>query len=232
MKRVILLFLSILIISALVIPQDVGSMAGAQTSGHFALRFSYENISRKYNYDTFREKVSRDIFKGTVSYSFSPWVNIYGFIGSSNFPHSLADIRRQVCYGGGLKFMLLGGEVFVDGYTKRTVHIKAGIGLDLRVGHLHSSGDLIYETFDLTEYQGAIDLGIKVFMVTCYFGFKMSWANGDLFLANSTNVHLRGRGCFSMFVGWDFDLTNFLALTSEFSFFTDKSWSLGLRMTI
>ena len=232
MKRVVSLITGIMIVSSLVVAQDVGTMAGTPAEGHVTLQFSCENASRMYDFDLFREKVYQRMYQGTLSYSFSPWVNVYGFVGSSDFPNSFADTKKQIYYGGGVKLMLIGGEIYIEENTRSRIHLKGGIGLDFKVGRLQSRDGELYSTFDLTEYQAAIDFGLRVLMVTTYCGFKLSWVNGDMTLVDETDMHLKGRGLFSMFIGGNVDLTKYVALTSEFSFFTEKSWSLGLRITV
>lgn len=231
MKEKLWLFMSIIVMPSLLLAQEVGTMADTQFTGHFALHFSYQHLKRDFESDSLREEIVQDFLKGILSYSPSPWVNLYGFVGSSDFPISLADTGQKIHYGGGIKFMLLGGDVYIERQGRGTIHIKGGVGVDFQVGRLQSRDNESYKNFDLTEFQGTIDFGLKVIIVTGYMGFKFSWANGSLGRLDNT-YDIKGKGLFSMFLGWSFDLTRNLTFISEFSFFTKKSWALGLRVVI
>lgn len=232
MREKLWLLISIMVMPSLLLAQEVGTMADTPFARRVAFHFSYHHLKRDFESDSLREEIVQDILRGTISYSPSPWMNLYGFVGSSDFPTILADTERQLYYGGGLKFMLLGGDVYIEKQGRGTIHIKGGVGVDFQVGRLQSRDSETYKKFDLTEYQGALNFGLKIIIVAGYVGFKFSWANGSLAMLDDTYIDIRGKGLLSMFLGWSFALAKNLVLTSEISFFTKKSWALGLRATI
>jgi hypothetical protein len=65
-----------------------------------------------------------------------------------------------------------------------------------------------------------------------YFGFKFRKISGECTPLDYSRIKAEGTGLFSLFLGFNFHLSKFLVLVSEVSFFTEKSWAMGLRIDI
>ena len=221
-----LLILSLPILNS---AQEVGTCADTQMERRFALQLSYEHISRNFTLGGIEEKVGRKIFRGKLSFRPTRGANFYGFVGSSNFPNSFVNDGSLLYFGGGCKFMML-GEVYVEEEDGETITIRAGIGLDFQLSHLQSTNTRDYADFGLTEFQGSLDFGLRVFWFVGYFGFKFSKISGEFTQLDYSRIKAEGKGLFSLFLGFNFHLSRALVLVSEFSFFAEKSWALGFRV--
>ena len=231
MKKCTGIIFCILTFPFLLLGQEVGSGADVPSEGHAALAFTYENLSRHFTIDGFEEKVKREILRATFSFRPAQNWNLYVFTGTSDFPNSFADSGNHLYYGGGIKYMML-GEVDIEEEDGSSINIRIGIGLDFQVSHLQSMGHDSYKKLGLTEFQGAIDFGVRVFQFAGYLGFKFSGISGDFTLADERKMDAQGKGLFSMFLGLNLPLSRRLAFVSEYSLFTERSWALGLRFNI
>jgi hypothetical protein len=125
------------------------------------------------------------------------------------------------------------GEVDITEEDGHSINVRGGIGLDFQVARLQSSQNKDYEKFGLTRYQGSLDFGLRVFRFAGYFGFKFSKISGTFQpLVLDQVIEAKGKGLFSMMLGFNWHLSRHLALVSEFSFFTESSWALGLRLDL
>jgi hypothetical protein len=193
---------------------------------------SYEHLSRNFKLGGVEEKVGRKILRGKLSFRPVRSANFYGFIGSSTFPNSYVSDGSLFYFGGGCKLMML-GEVYIEEEDENeTITVKAGVGLDFQLSHLRSTNDNNYEDFALTEFQGSLDFGLRFFWFVGYFGFKFSKISGEFTQLDYERIKAEGTGLFSLFLGFNFHLNKSLVLVSEVSFFTEKSWALGLRIDI
>ncbi|MGD8539478.1 MAG: hypothetical protein PVI66_12240 [Candidatus Aminicenantes bacterium] len=211
--------------------QEVGTSADTQMERRLSLQLSYEHISRNFTLGGIEEKVGRKIFRGKLSFRPFRVANFYSFIGSSEFPNSYVNDGSLLYFGGGCKLMML-GEVYVEEEDGDTITVKAGIGLDFQISRLQSTNNRDYVDFGLTEFQGSLDFGLRVFWFVGYFGFKFSKISGEFTELDDSRIKAEGTGLFSLFLGFNVHLTQKLVLISEFSFFTEKSWALGLRVDI
>jgi hypothetical protein len=211
--------------------QEIGTSADTQIEGRFALQLSYEHISRNFRLGGIEEKVGRKILRGKLSFRPVRSLNFYGFLGSSNFPNSYVSNGSLLYFGGGCKLMML-GEVYIEEEDGEEITVKAGIGLDFQLSSLRSTNDSHYADFGLTEFQGSLDFGLRVFWFVGYFGFKFSKISGEFVQKDYSRIKAEGTGLFSLFLGFNFHLSKSLVLVSEVSFFTEKSWALGLRVEI
>jgi hypothetical protein len=177
------------------------------------------------------EKVGRSIFIGKLSFRPANPVDFYGFFGSSSFPNSYVGAGTLLYFGGGCKIMML-GEVYIEEEDGETTTVKAGVGLDLQLSHLTSTNDSNYKDFSLTEFQGAVDFGLRIFWFVGYFGFKFSKVSGEFVQLDYPRIKAEGTGLFSLFLGFNFYLGKSVVLLSELSLFTEKSWALGIRFDI
>jgi len=221
----------VLVFPFLLLGQDVGSGADVPSEGHAALTFTYENLSRYFTIDSIEEKVKREILRATFSFRPAHSLNLYVFTGASDFPNSSADSGKHLYYGGGIKFLML-GEVDIEEEDGSSINVRVGIGLDFQVSRLQSSGHDSYKKLGLTEFQGAIDFGVRVFQFAGYLGFKFSGISGDFTLTDERKMDVKGKGLFSMFLGLNIPFSRRLAFVSEYSFFTERYWALGLRLSI
>lgn len=212
--------------------QEVGTSADSPSTGHIALKFSYEHLARDFMLDNLREEISREIFKASLSYRPSLNLSLYGFVGSSDFPNSLISTERNICFGGGIKYMMLGEVEIQDEKEGTSINIKGGMGLDFQVSRLQSKGEELYDDFGSTEFQGAVDFGIRIFRFAGYLGFKLSIISGKFTLPDESLIDTKGKGLFSMFFGFNYSFRGHLTFVSEFSFFTESSWALGLRWNL
>jgi hypothetical protein len=229
MKKYSLVATFVLIVPLASPAQDVGTAADVSS---FSLQLSYEHLSRDFNLAGARQEIGRDLYKATASFRPTDHVYLYGFLGSSDFPNSYIQAGRHLYFGGGLKFMML-GEVDITEQDGRDINIRGGIGLDFQVARLQSSKNEEYEKFGLTKYQGSLDFGLRIFQFAGYFGFKFSKISGTFQpLALDQEIEAKGKGLFSMMLGFNWHLSRQLALVSEFSFFTESSWSFGLRLDL
>ncbi|MCX6577095.1 MAG: hypothetical protein NTV82_11975 [Candidatus Aminicenantes bacterium] len=209
--------------------QDVGTAADVSS---FSLQLSYEHLSRDFSLAGARQEIGRDIYKATVGFRPTDYVYLYGFFGSSDFPNSYIQDGRHLYYGAGLKYMMV-GEVDITEQDGRDINVRGGIGLDFQVARLQSSKNEEYEKFGLTKYQGSLDFGLRIFQFAGYFGFKFSKISGTFQpLVLDREIEAKGKGLFSMMLGFNWHLSRHLALVSEFSFFTESSWALGLRLDL
>jgi len=211
--------------------QEVGTSADTQMEGRFAFQLSYEHLTRNFTLGGIKEKIGRKILSGKLSFRPVRSANFYGFIGSSNFSNSYTDDGSLLYFGGGCKLIML-GEVYVEEEDGETITVKAGMGLDFQLSHLQSTSNRIYTDFALTEFQGSLDFGLRIFWFVGYFGFKFSKISGEFTQLDYLRIKAEGTGLFSLFLGFNFHLGKSLVLVSEVSFFTEKSWSLGLRVNI
>jgi hypothetical protein len=211
--------------------QEVGTSADTQMERRFSFQLSYEHLSRNFTLGGIEEKIGRKILNGKLSFRPVRSANFYGFIGTSNFPNSYVDDGSLLYFGGGCKFMML-GEVYVEEEDGETVTVKAGAGLDFQLSHIKSTNSRDYSDFALTEFQGSLDFGLRVFWFAGYFGFKLSKISGEFTELNHSRLKAEGTGLFSLFLGFNFHLNRALVFVSEVSFFTEKSWALGFRIDI
>lgn len=211
--------------------QDVGTAADTQMEGRFALQLSYQHLSRNFTREGLEGKVGRKIVMGKLSFRPVQAMNLYGFVGSTNFPNSYADDGSLLSFGGGLKFIML-GEVYVEEEDGDTVVVKAGVGLDFQLSRLQSTDDQSYRDFALTEFQGSLDLGLRIFGFVGYLGFKFSKISGEMTAKDWSRIKAEGTGLFSLFLGFNVHLGKSFVLVSEFAFFTESSWAFGLRIDL
>jgi hypothetical protein len=232
MRRIIGIAVLILtLLPMLHFAQEVGTSADTQMEGRFAFQLSYEHLSRNFTLGGIKEKVGRKILRGKLSFRPVRSANFYGFIGKSNFPNSYIHNGSLLYFGGGCKLMML-GEVYVEEEDGETITVKAGVGLDFQLSHLISTNNRDYADFALTEFQGALDFGLRIFWFVGYFGFKFSKISGEFTQFDYSRIKTEGTGLFSLFLGFNFHLKKTLVLVSEVSFFSEKSWALGLRIDI
>lgn len=210
--------------------QDVGTAADSQELRQFSLQLSYEHLKRDFKFDEMKLDVNREIYKVQVGFRPSRTLRLYGFAGSSNFPYASTPSNRQLFLGGGLKSLFIGEVYIEDEETEESINIQAGIGMDLQIARLQTSGNDVYDSFGLTRYQGAIDFGVTIFSFSGYFGFKLSKMTGSFVLTGQKETQVKAKGLFSMFTGVNVRLNSHLSLVSEFSFFTEKYWALGLKL--
>ena len=232
MKRFLVVFVLLPALPCSLFAQEVGTSADSLSVGHMALLFSYEHLSRDFSLDNSKEEITREVLKATFSYRPFMNLNLYGFVGSSDFPSSIVSTGRNLQFGGGIKYMMLGEVEILDEKEGTSINIKGGMGLTFQVSRLQSTGDASFDQFGLTEFQGAIDFGLRVFQFTGYFGFKLSAISGNFTLPDQSLIDTNGKGLFSLFLGFNYSFGPHLALVSEFSFFTEKSWALGLRWSL
>jgi hypothetical protein len=229
MKRYFFIAAWVIFVPLASFAQDVGTAADVST---FSLQLSYEHLSRDFSLAGARQEISRDIYRATVGFKPTDYVYLYGFLGSSDFPNSYVQDGRPLYFGAGLKFMMV-GEVDITEDDGRSINVRGAIGLDFQVARLQSSHNEDYEKFGLTRYQGSLDFGLRVFQFAGYFGFKFSKISGTFQpLALDRDIEARGKGLFSMMLGFNWHLSRHLALVSEFSFFTESYWGLGLRLDL
>jgi len=229
MKKNSLLAIFVLIAPLASLCQDVGTAADVST---FSLQLSYDHLSRDFSLAGARQGISRDIYKATVGFRPTDYVYLYGFLGSSDFPNSYIQDGRHLYFGGGLKCLMV-GEVDITEEDGHSINVRGGIGLDFQVARLQSSGNEDYEKFGLTKYQGSLDFGLRVFQFAGYFGFKFSKISGMFQpLSLDQEIEAKGKGLFSMMLGFNWHLSRHLAFVSEFSFFTESYWGLGLRLDL
>jgi hypothetical protein len=229
MKKYSLLAIFVLFAPLVSPAQEVGTAADMSA---FSLQFSYEHLSRDFSLAGVRQEISRDIYKATVGFEAADYVFLYGFLGSSDFPNSYVGDGSHLYFGGGLKWMMV-GEVDIAEEDGRSINVRGGIGLDFQVARLQSSLNKEYEKFGLTKYQGSLDFGLRIFQFAGYFGFKFSKMSGTFQpLVLNQEIEARGKGLFSMMLGFNWHLSRRLALVSEFSFFTESYWGLGLRLDL
>jgi len=221
----------ILTIPCFVFSQDVDSGVTVPSQGQASLAFSYVNLSRTFKFDGMKENVDRDILKATFRYSPSRYVNLYGFVGTSDFPNSFFLNENNIYYGGGIKYTLT-GMVDIEEKNGEHINIKGSTGFDLQIARLQPLNNLGSSDFSLTQFQGAIDFGVRMFGFAGYMGFKGSKLLGKATLPLEEKMDIKSRGFFSMFLGFDYYITHKVALTSEFSFFADSYWALGLRIDL
>jgi len=227
-------YLSIILILVIPIPlfsQDIDSGVTVPPEGRTFLAFSYVNLSRNYKFDGIKEKVDRDLLKATFRYSPSRYVNLYGFVGTSDFPNSFFSTENNIYYGGGIKYTLT-GMVDIEEKNGDHINIKGSTGFDLRISRLQPLHNSNSVDFSLTQLQGAVDFGVRMFRFAGYLGFKVNKLLGKASLPLEEDIEVKSRGFFSLFLGFDYYFSHRLALTSEFSFFADSSWSLGLRIDL
>jgi len=226
-------FTSVLIfmIPCLVFSQDIDSGVTMPSQGKTSFGFSYMNLSRNFKFDGMKEKVDRDILKAAFRYSLSRYVNLYGFVGTSDFPNGFFSTEDIIYYGGGIKYTLT-GMVDIEEENGDHINIKGSTGFDFQIARLQPLSKSNYSDFNLTKLQGAIDFGVRMFRFAGYMGFKINKLLGKATLPLEEEMDIKSRGFFSMFLGFDYYFSHGLALTSEFSFFADSSWALGLRIDI
>jgi len=229
MKRYFFFAAWVLFIPLVSPAQDVGTAADVSS---FSLQLSYEHLSRDFSLAGARREIGRDLYKATVGLRPTDYVYLYGFLGSSDFPNFYVQDGRHVYFGGGLKFMMV-GEVDITEQDGRDINVRGGIGLDFQVARLQSFQNEEYENFGLTRYQGSLDFGLRVFQFAGYFGFKFSKISGTFQpLALDQKIEAKGKGLFSMMLGFNWHLSRHLALVSEFSFFTESCWGFGLLLDL
>lgn len=229
MKKNFLLVILTLVLPLVSIGQDVGTAADVPS---FSLALSYEHLSRDFRLGGVREGISRDVYRATLGLKPSDGISLYGFIGSSNFPNSYVSDGRSIYFGGGLKFMLV-GEVDIREEDGHSLLVRGAVGLDLQISRLQSSHTEDYERLGLTRYQGSLDFGLRIWQVAGYLGFKFSRISGAFRPALSgQEIDAEGKGLLSMVLGLNYHLSSRLALVSEFSFFTERCWALGLRFDL
>lgn len=221
----------ILMIPCFVFSQDIDSGVTVPSQGQASLAFSYVNLSRTFKFDGIKENVDRGILKATFRYSPSRYVNLYGFVGTSDFPNSFFSTEDHIYYGGGIKYTLT-GMVDIEDEEGDCIHIRGSTGFDLRLSRLEPLDNSSSVDFSLTHLQGAIDFGVRMFGFAGYMGFKVNKLLGKATLPLEEEIEVKSRGFFSMFLGFDYYFSHNLALTSEFSFFADSSWALGLRIDL
>jgi hypothetical protein len=209
--------------------QDIGTAADTPP---FYLQVSYDHVSRDFTLAGAKEEIVRGIYKAAAGFAIGPNVGLYGFAGSSDFPNTRVGGGRALWIGGGLKYRML-GEVEIIESDGKTLDIKGGIGLDFQVARLQNAEAASYDDLSLTRYQGSIDFGLRILRFAGYLGFKFSSIRGRLTPAGSIEeLEVEGRGLFSMVMGFNWYLRRHLALVSEFSFFSESFWGLGLRWNI
>jgi len=229
MKKCLFLAACVFLVPLISSGQDVGT---ASDISSFSLQFSYEHLSRDFSLAGARQEIGRDLYKAIVGFRPTDYVYLYGFLGSSDFPNSYIRDGRHLYFGGGLKFMAV-GEVDITEQDGRDINVRGGIGLDFQVARLQSSQNEEYEKFGMTKYQGSLDFGLRIFQFASYFGFKFSKISGAFQpLALDQEIEAKGKGLFSMMLGFNWHLSRRLALVSEFSFFTESSWSFGLKLDL
>jgi hypothetical protein len=221
----------ILILPCFVFSQDIDSGVTVPSQGRASLAFSYVNLSRNFKFDGMKENVDRDILKATFRYSPSRYINLYGFVGTSDFPNSFFSTEDHIYYGGGIKYTLT-GMVDIEEENGEHINIKGSTGFDLQIARLQPLNNSNSHDFSLTQFQGAIDFGVRMFGFAGYMGFKVNKLLGKATLPLEEGMDIKSRGFFSMFLGFDYYFTHKAALTSEFSFFADSSWALGLRIDL
>jgi len=221
----------ILMIPCFVFSQDIDSGVTVPPQGQASFAFSYVNLSRTFKIDSEKENVDRDILKATFRYSPSRYMNLYGFVGTSDFPNSFFSTDNNIYYGGGIKYTLT-GMVDIEEKNGERINIKGSTGFDLQIARLQPLNNLGSSDFSLTQLQGAIDFGVRMFRFAGYMGFKVNKLLGKATLPTEEEMDIKSRGFFSMFLGFDYYISHNLALTSEFSFFADSSWALGLRIDL
>lgn len=229
MKKCLFLAACVFLVPLISSGQDVGT---ASDISSFSLQFSYEHLSRDFSLAGARQEIGRDLYKAIVGFRPTDYVYLYGFLGSSDFPNSYIRDGRHLYFGGGLKFMAV-GEVDITEQDGRDINVRGGIGLDFQVARLQSSQNEEYEKFGMTKYQGSLDFGLRIFQFAGYFGFKFSKISGAFQpLALDQEIEAKGKGLFSMMLGFNWHLSRHLALVSEFSFFTESCWSFGLKLDL
>jgi hypothetical protein len=229
MKKYFILAIFVLIAPLVSPAQDVGTAADTSS---FSLQLSYEHLSRDFSLAGARQEIRRDIYKATVGFEATDYIYLYGFLGSSDFPNLYVQAGRHLYFGGGLKWMMV-GEVDITEEDGRSINVRGAIGLDFQVARLQSSLNEDYEKFGLTKYQGSLDFGLRIFQFAGYFGFKFSKISGTFQpLALDREIEAKGKGLFSMMLGFNWHLSRHVALVSEFSFFSESSWGLGLRLDL
>jgi hypothetical protein len=229
MKKYSLLAIFVLIAPLASLCQDVGTAADVSS---FSLQLSYEHLSRDFSLAGARQEIGRDLYKATVGFRPTDYVYLYSFLGSSDFPNSYIQAGRHIYFGGGLKCLMV-GEVDITEEDGHSINVRGGIGLDFQVARLQSSQNEDFEKFGLTRYQGSLDFGLRVFQFAGYFGFKFSKISGTFQpLVLDQEIEVKGKGLFSMMLGFNWHLSRHLALVSEFSFFTESYWGLGLRLDL
>jgi hypothetical protein len=229
MKKYLLLAACVFLVPLISSGQDVGT---ASDISSFSVQLSYEHLTRDFSLAGARQEIGRDLYKATVGFRPTDYVYLYGFLGSSDFPNSYIQAGRHLYFGGGLKCLMV-GEVDITEEDGHSINVRGGVGLDFQVARLQSSQDEDYEKFGLTRYQGSLDFGLRVFQFAGYFGFKFSKISGTFQpLVLDQEIEAKGKGLFSMMLGFNWHLSRHLALVSEFSFFTESSWALGLRLDL
>ncbi|HZX10139.1 MAG TPA: hypothetical protein VFG01_04260 [Acidobacteriota bacterium] len=221
----------VIMIPCAVFSQDIDSGVTVPSKGKTSLAFSYVNLSRTFKFDGMKENVDRDILKTTFRYSPSRYLNLYGFVGTSDFPNSFFSNKNNIYYGGGFKYTLT-GMVDIEEKNGEHINIKGSTGFDIQIARLQPLNNLGSADFSLTQFQGAIDFGVRMFRFAGYMGFKVNKLLGKRTLPLEEEMDIKSRGFFSMFLGFDYYFTHKVALTSEFSFFADSSWALGLRIDL
>jgi hypothetical protein len=230
MKSLLSVFL-IVMLPCLMFSQDVDSGVTVPPEGRTSLSFSYVNLSRTFKFDGIKEKVEREILKATFRYSPSRHVNVYGFVGTSDFPNSFFSTEDNIYYGGGIKYTLT-GMVDIEEENGEHINIKGCTGFDFQIARLEPLNSSGSTDFSLTKLQGAVDFGVKIFRFAGYMGFKVNKLLGKATLPLEEEIDLKSRGFFSMFLGFDYYFSHKIAFTSEFSFFADSAWALGLRIDL
>ena len=221
----------IVMLPCLVFSQDIDSGVTVPSKGGTSLSFSYVNLSRTFKFDGTKEKVEREILKATFRYSPSRYLNLYGFVGTSDFPNSFFSTDDNIYYGGGFKYTLT-GTVDIEEENGEHINIKGSTGFDFQIARLEPLNNSGSSDFSLTKLQGAVDFGVRIFRFAGYMGFKANKLLGKATLPLEEEVDLKSRGFFSMFLGFDYYLSHGIAFTSEFSFFSDSIWALGLRVDL
>jgi hypothetical protein len=234
MKKAIFCLCLFLSMSLSGLAQMIGTGAD---STRLSLQFSYEHLSREFSFSGMREDIGRDVFAAAAAYKPALNFTIYGFLGTSDFPMSLTPGGQHLLFGGGLKYSLL-GYVDIEKEDGSRVNIKGAIDFDVRASRLLSSSTDFYEKFGLTQFQGSIVFGLKVFEFAGSMGFKFSRVSGEFFpglqlmIFPARPVEVDGRGLLSFLLGFNYQFAPRLSLVTEFSFFTESSWSFGLRWDI
>ncbi|MBN1271172.1 MAG: hypothetical protein JXB26_02780 [Candidatus Aminicenantes bacterium] len=222
---VVLLSTCSLVLSA----QEILSGADIPPEGHASLQVNYTHLSRKFTINGITEKVSRDIAMAQVLFRPGFQWAFYGFAGFSDFPHTYAPTGDFVLFGGGLKYLLV-AEVDIEQKNGKTISVKGGMDIDLQIRRLQGTGNTITKSFALTEFQSAINFGLRVFMFSGNLGFKFSTMHGSFSPDGGLEMEAKAKGLFSMFLGFNVYLCRSLSLVSEISFFTERSWGVGLRL--
>jgi len=162
-----------LILPSLVFSQNIDSGVTVPTKGKTSLGFSYVNLSRNFKFDGMKEKIDRDILKATFRYSPSRYVNLYGFMGTSDFPNSIFLTENNIYYGGGIKYTLT-GMVDIEEENGDHINIKGSTGFDFQIARLEPFNKSSSPDFSLTKLQGAVDFGVRMFRFAGYMGFKVN----------------------------------------------------------